>query len=247
MSNFFYWGEDFTYDFYVIDPDELSDNVDLSSVTDAPAIYVFDEKPDRTTALAGTGALETIVSWSDIGDGGKQFTISALSDPDPDDSEGRETYWLGINFVLEDGEQTQTVLRALPMTRAIMSHDVPGVTVTDLEEIYSRLQDYKTTTEIDAAIERAEQNIRLALGMAGFDYVLIWSKKELRTAIAYEALVQMMESLVAQSGDAWDSRGDQYRAYRDNYVSGLKLLYADFRNEEVENKEQMGSSIKLIR
>jgi len=54
-----YWGKDVTYDLFIPKPDPKDGYEDLVLVTDAPTIYVFDEQPNRTDALAMAVLIKT--------------------------------------------------------------------------------------------------------------------------------------------------------------------------------------------
>ena len=251
------FGRAITYELFILEGDDQEGYVSLNGVTDTPTIYVFDSKPTREQARNGTGLtpLQTIVFWSNVTKDsttatGKQFTITAISDPDPTSSKNRYTYWLGINFPLIDSGQVQTIVRALPMQRADLHHEPVGVTKADLEEIFSTIDAIASTAEQESKIQVAVENVKQDLEADGFEWAQIWEPDDLNKIVAYRALSMIMVEKIADTGDKWETRYREYKKQSSDFLDGLKLKYiADQGGTEPQSKEQAVNirSVRIVR
>jgi len=251
MPNLF--GQDITYNFYPINE---RDFVSLASVTTDPAIYIYKEgyKPDRTSAAAGTdnGGLVgvAITSWSTTTDGnGKYFTLPAIDDPDVTSSTDKRTYWAAINFYLQDSEQKQTILRALPLERIAAHHKAVGVTVANLEEIFPTIDSYVSATNQTNAITTATTRCKVDLEAHNYEWAELWRPDRLATAIAYKALSNLMFGLVQDAGDRWFELGKEYNGVYTSVLESLRVERIDEPDEDpADNESQpLGGFIRGIR
>ena len=233
------FGKDLTYNFYAI-----SDNNDYESLPDSPeSIYIYKTgyKPSRAQALAGTdngGLLETIASWSDTSDSnGKTFTIAALDDPDVSSEVRRFTYYVALNFKLSAGEQTQTVIRALPMERVLGHHKAVSTAAADLEAIYTDIDSLRSEAQQATSITLATNMMKDDLTASGFEWVELWRPDELNQAIAYRALADIMLGLITSDSDEWHIRYLEYKETWKGLYSMLKLEYDSTKDGEPDIKE----------
>lgn len=248
-----HFGINITYDFFVKSKDE--GYFDMSSITDNPTIYVFDDtvgKPNRTVAAAGTGAAQTISSWSDITHTetdakGKQFTITALDDPDNTSSKDRYTYWLAINYVLVDSGTSMTEIRALPIARPETQSNVVSATKTDLEAIYPGIDNIVSDTNQNSAIKYAAKRTEIDLESAGYEYAQVWESDDLNLAVTYRALAQLMLAQMVQEGDQWHQRHEEYKMIYEGMISSIRLRYDSDNDNEPDVREAKGNSIRIIR
>lgn len=244
----FHFGTTITYNFYVLDPDDDSKFISLSGVTDAPTIYVYDHKPSRADALIGADSpLQTIVAWSDITNG-KSFTISPIVDPDTDSGTRDLEYWLAVNTVLEDGEQSQLFLRMLPLQRADIHSKRVTIAEADLEAVFPTLiPGLVSTAQATAAIDLATELTADELSNAGYHWAGIWRADKLQTAITYRTLSNLMISLSTDTGDSYSQRhvvyGDVYR----QLIESLKIEFDNNLVGEPTETQSMKSFIRIIR
>lgn len=240
------FGRDFTYSFYALIDNEFEN---LSAISAAEAIYVYKDKPSRTEAAAGTGSalLATITTWSNTADAnGKYFTIPAIDDPDPTSTIDRDTYWLAVNFKFSAAEQTQTVLRALPMQRVDAWHKVISTAQSDLESIFADVDSYASATRQDNAIAIAKEKLEQEFEAAGFDWALIWRPDKLNLACAYLALSSIMFGLGA--GDPkWFELANEYRNAAKGITDGIKLEYDRLRQGEPTTVEAQHNYMRVVR
>lgn len=223
------YGKAISYTLYAV---QETDFVSLASVTTAPAIYVYKDtaRPSREDGAAGTdngGLVGTaIVSWAASSDGnGKTFTIPAISDPDPNSTINERTYWLAINFYLQDSAQKQTIVRALPMRRIDAHHKAVGTSASDLEAVYANIDTYASSGAQTSAITAATTAAKIYLESMGFEWAEIWRPDLLNTAICYKALSLIMIGNVAETGDRWELLSRTYDGVYKTTIDGLKLEF----------------------
>lgn len=247
------FGQDITYNFYPINE---RDYVSLASVTTDPAIYVYKEgyKPSRTEAAAGTdngGLVGTVItSWSTTTDSnGKYFTIPAIDDPDPTADTDRRTFWAAINFYLQNSEQKQTILRALPLERVAAHHKAVGVAVSDLEAVFPTIDSYVSSTNQTSAITTATTRCKVDLEAHNYEWAELWRPDRLATAITYKALSNLMFGLVQDAGDRWFELGKEYNAVYSSVLESLRLERIDAPDEDPEDNEKqpLGGFIRCLR
>lgn len=244
----FNFGIDITYKFYPL-KDEISTDVwhETISLVDSPTIYVFTDKPDRTQAQAGTNAIATISSWSNTPDGrGKQFTIPAIDDPYPTASKDAYQYYVAVNFTLQTGEQTQTVIRLLPIRRVVAHHSTSKPEIQDLEALHPEIRSFFTDSQIESTIQTAEYMTKGSLKVNGYDYLSIWNPDELKTLNTYRALALLCLSQI-ESGGAWQEKYNEYKAIAENMLNSVSVLI-DIDKEGTPEKEVTKTNvITLIR
>jgi len=247
MPNVF--GKDIAYTFYALDGD--GEPQALPTAPEAIYLYKVNYKPSREQAAAGTnnGGLigDPITTWSDSGQG-KTFTIGAIDDPDPTGADRKHTYWLAINFKFAAAEQTQTVLRALPMQRAYGAHEAISTTLADLEGLFPQVDEYWNDTQQDTAIGLASDIIRAEFDAAGFEWVSIWRPDKLNIAVAYRALAVLAAGeLAAGNAERWQALHDLWMNSGKTSANTLKLEYDRYDADEPTNIETKNNYIRIMR
>lgn len=243
----FKFGVDIIYKFYPLKDEIASDDAFDITRFGTPTIYLYTDKPTRAAAIAGTGAVATISSWSNTTDGrGKQFTIPAIDDPDTSAESANYQYWLAINFVLQSGEQTQTVLRMLPIKRLMGHHSTAMPTVEDLESIHPNIGEYFFDHVLLDALQNALNIIKLRLKSAGWDYANIWNPDELRLAVAYKTLSELALSQIA-GGGAWSDKQKEYKSTYESLIKEIEFLIDKDTDGEPDKQSKMVSVVDLVR
>jgi hypothetical protein len=249
------FGVDITYKFYAITPD--GDYIALPSAPESVHVYKEGSKPSFTQAQAGTdngGLLKTISTWSAIsgdtpsaGTKGKQITIAAIDDPDPDGQILERTYWIAFNYKLQADGQTQTQIRALPMRRVTGHHKSIQVTPGKLDEVFDNVDIYVSSTVMNAHIQHAETLTKEALKDKGFEWAELWRPDQLESVMIYRALSQIMMSLIVDTGDQFDRRYEEFKKISETMLSGLNLIYDQSLNAEPDYKERFGRYARVVR
>lgn len=248
----FVFGKDITFTLYPLDEWAA---LSIASTAD-PAIYVYQDgyKPDRTEAAAGTdngGLIGTaITSWGATTDGnGKQFTIPAIDDPEPTSEESRRTFWLALNFYLQNSEQKQTVVRALPMERVEVHHKAVGAAAADLEEVFANIDAYCSSDQQTAAINAATDRCQVDLDLMGFEWAQLWRPDRLKTAVVYKALAILAYGEMQGPNDHWYQLGQDYQKVYETIISQIKLEHIDDADQDpaLNATQPTGGYMRFIR
>lgn len=135
--------------------------------TQNPAIYLFPYGtiPSRAEALAGTGALQTVTTWTQTNTEELTYTYSAVSDPDTSSNMLEREYWEAINYVLTTSGQVQTKLRMLIISRAEVLESVPGLTPDDVKNAWPGVTNYITDAQLASFVSLAEAEMRRGIGI----------------------------------------------------------------------------------
>lgn len=238
MSNKYVFGKDIIRRFY---PTEANEPLNLPTQT--PTIYIFDEQPSRSEAIAGTGALSTVSIWAaaSVSPFERTYTISALTDPEPTSITANAVYWEAINFVTKTAGQTQTVVRAFTVERVEGSESHPGTKASDLTDIYPALKAYLTTEQLDAHLKLAEDELKIDIEALG----LVWSRikdlNKLKLVLAWKAISLSAESQIKSVEDKFDKRA---KLYEDKYNRALKNISVPYDSNGDGLSDSIGVSVK---
>ncbi|TXH14216.1 MAG: hypothetical protein E6R03_09680 [Hyphomicrobiaceae bacterium] len=206
----------------------LVDNQSPTGVltSQTPSIYIFSTQPDRTTAAAGTGAVQTVSSWTwNTSVNGWSYTVAAIDDPEPTGATSLRTYWEAVNYRLESGEQIQTDVRAFFVQRATgHSHSV-GVTDAVLKEYYPQLDACSNPTQREQLIALAVEDVKARLKNKGFEWAMIHRIDRLNIAIAYKTLYMIMLIQIQQGNDKYAIKYAEFKAIFDSTIESLVLEY----------------------
>ncbi len=242
----FPFGKDFAYTFYAGSSDEYEA---LPTAPESIYIYQTGYRPTRAEAAAGTdngGLLQTISTWTDSGEG-KVFSVDAIDDPDPTGSNTEHTYWVVVNFKLSTGEQTQTIIRALPMRRVWAHHAAVTTSKADLQTIFPKIDDYWNDSEQDASIELAVDMVKAELNSKGFEWALIWQPDKLNHAVAYKALTFLTAGELAAGADTWQRSHETWTNAADTALNTLRFEYDRYETQEPSSTETKGAYIRIMR
>lgn len=217
MYNF---GQAFTRYFYPTDGD-----LPINLPTQTPHIYVFDSQPSREHAADGTGAIQTITTWTEvtITPYKRSFTVAAIADPEPTSSTYTREYWLAINFVTVAAGQTQTVVRSFEVSRVEGTESLPETTVRDVQDVYPQITSYLSPNELGEFIAIAESHVRTQLEAKGVSWPHVRDLKKLKSAIAYKAIWFSALSQVKAAGDKFTVRMAEYAKLYDFIMDSIKL------------------------
>lgn len=191
---------------------------EITPSADSPTIYVFDSLPSRTAAAAGTGAIQTISSWT--GSGSKRaVTIAAISDPDPASSARYKEYYLGINFTLVASGQVQTTIERFEVERVLSQVDNLTITAQDAKDIYPTISAYLSDALIAKYITGAIDDVKAELSGKGIDWAAIKNPKDYKRAIVFKAIADASLSQIQEPEDKFEKRYNIYTARADKLLS----------------------------
>lgn len=192
-----------------------------------PTIYIFEDKPTRTIAAAGTGAIATISSWTQLTavPHAYQYVIPAIDDPDPTGVTAEVRYWEAVNYISQSGEQTQTVIRSFNIYRDEAGQDRPGTTVEDLKKVFPQISSYASDEQLDEVLLLAEDEIKRNLAKRGFLWSRLRNLHQIKIALAYRAIAfNAMNQIVAEK-DRHDIRFHNYLELSSNALNSALLPY----------------------
>jgi hypothetical protein len=240
------FGKSFKRWFYPIIDGESPDGV-LTSQN--PAIYIFRDQPGREAAQSGTGALQTIGSWTwSATDAGWYYNVAAINDPDPISTTHNRIFWEAVNFRVESGAQIQTDVRAFYVERvAGLSHNV-SVSETDLKEYFPQLDSISTPAQREQQIVLAVEDIKARLKNKGFEWARIHRVDRLNIAIAHRVLYMLMLIQVQQGNDKYAIKYTEFKAIFDTTIESLVMEYDSNKDGLPDAQVTQGSGpIRIIR
>lgn len=216
------FGQDFTYNFVPVDPEN---GQTVNPVAQTPAIYVFDEKPSRTVAAAGTGAIQSITSWDEATAGIRPITVDAIDDPDPTSDSITEQYWIAINYIISSGEQTQTILKRLKMARATSQESLIGADAEDIKDVAPAISEYYSDGELNDFVTFATDDLKDELGAAQVEFARVRNPDRLLRVVVYKALVYAYTEQIQTQNDKHDRKRDLYQGRFERALAAVRLDY----------------------
>lgn len=220
MSTKYFWGKGFTRSYFPVQND-----LPIQLPTQTPAIYLFSTEPTRAAAAAGTGAVQSIGAWkvAAFPPYEVQYTFTDVADPDPTGSDTEGTYYEAINFILEAGGQTQTVVRTLTLCRSTGGYDDPGTKTVDLAAIYPAIVDYYTLEQMNDHITIAQEEFRIDLAARGWEWSSLGELRNAKYLIAYKALANLCFSQVKEEGDRFFIKYNEFNVKYETLKNALPL------------------------
>jgi hypothetical protein len=171
----------------------------LTLPTQTPSIYLFPygTVPNRTDAAAGTGALQTVSSWTqDPNSKQLTYTYTAVSDPYPTEQVAIRDYWEAVNYVLTASGQVQTKIRQLTIGRAEALPSIPNVTADDVSQVWPNVTSYITSNQLADFIPLAESEMRRTIGSD--KWPRLSKLQDAKIVLAYKAIEMMAASQVVK-------------------------------------------------
>lgn len=238
------FGRAFTYEVHVNDAN--GDTIDISDATFVSA-YIFSTKPSRDDALDGTSAVQTIADWTIVSTYAT-LAVSEIEDPSTGSEFMRYSYYVAISFKFDGSTQTQTIIKELPIERITSQQSIIGVTYSDVLAFFPTLSRYfSNVNDITSMITATEEEMKVELSGAGFEWANIWHPKALASAVKFRVLSNICLMQSVDAGDEWNEKYTEYgRLYR-NLIDSTKLEYDKTQSGSIEAKPSMSSFIRIIR
>jgi hypothetical protein len=242
------FAQDFTYHFFpLVNEDAATVAANVQSQT--PAIYVFLNRPDRTSASNGTGSLQTISTWTwgATYDGAWDVPVSAVADPNPTSEQRQWLFWICFNFVLKLGGTTQCVIREMPMERVTGQGNTVTTDQNDLRAIWPQVDAYASEPQRKAYITQSTEEVRAYLRAAGWEWSRINRLDRLNMVVAYKALAIIC---LGQSQAPNDKFYAKYVEYRDTYKEmrdSLRFEYDANGLGATDTTQTQGGTLFVIR
>lgn len=218
------FGKDFTHWFLPLDPDGLPLTVSAAVQTQTPAIHIFRDQPTVAQGAAGTGALQSIISWTwDSSRNGWSFSVNAIDDPNPGNAPTVETYWAAFNLFLDSGETVQTVLTTLELER-VSAHTVPlDVDEDDLRGHFPQINSYSTEAQRLTYIQNAIDHIRSELKSRRFLWVRLHRPDQLKKLVCYRAVAMLCLVQYQGGNERFWKLYTEFTKFYDIELGGLEI------------------------
>lgn len=214
------FGASFTRRLFPLD----GDNFAYELPTQSPTIYIFSDMPTRAEAAAGTGALETISSWTENASSpyDRSWTVSAIDDPDATSGTQSKRYYEAINY--DPGSGTaHVIIRSFILQRLEALDEVPGTTVADLKEVYPAIDNYASDSELANFLQVALEEMIIDMESSGIPYSRVSQLSKTKLALAYKTIVLVSASQVKNPADRFVWRVEHYAKKAKDILNGLQL------------------------
>jgi len=230
------FGKDFDYKLYTYEDGKRIQSIPAQTITS----YLFDAQPSRASAANGTGAIATFTTTHASGNV-ITVAVDAVDDPDPSSLTHGWLYWIAVNFKLDNSEQTQTVLRAINIERAVGQDSIIGVTAAKIKEAYPAVDSYASPEEIEAMIQLAHVDLLDDLKNRGFQWAQINSPDQLFNALLFKSLNYVHVSQIQRQGDGFFVKAEMAQRRYEGIITNLKLLIDTDRDGVADAKRPVTS------
>lgn len=216
--------------------------------TQTPAIYVFNKQPNRADALAGTGAVASVITWtqSTVYPYVCEYTIPAIDDPNATSTVEGLDYWIAINYKAELTEQTQTRIEYAWIERQRLSATMPETTKEDLKTVYPAISEYLTDTELDKFLVFATDQMKLTLK----GRKLIWDQatdlRDLRLPLVYLTIAMASFSQHKEDGDRHHRRYEVFNKLYTDTMESITIPYDADRDGVPDYRADAQTSTHLV-
>lgn len=236
----FRFGKAFTLNYFY--------NASFAPSADNPVIYIFRDKPDRSSAIAGTGAIQTISSWSagSIADS-KAISVSAITDPHISDVQTDKVYYAAVKYTLVASGQVQTDIIPFTIGRASGTPDNFNISVTLIKEIYPAISNYLTDSQIDDKLDQTIDEVRLELEAKGHKWDKILRKDLLYLPIAYRTIANCSLSQIVEQDDKFDYRYNLFMKLYLEYLQNLTLAEDNNNDGEADKNISLETDFSIVK
>lgn len=203
----------------------LVNNEHINLPTQTPEIFLFEDEPTLEEAIDGTGAIQSVATWteSSVSPYPRSYAFDPIDDPDPESNDSSLGFWESVRFVATLGQQAQTRLRYFEVERVKALNAVPGTTVADLKTIYPAIINYASDRELEDHISNAERILKLEFKNKKVEWSNLSELGDLLLALAFKA-IQLVSESQFESGTESDKMFMRAKLYRDNYDDLVKLI-----------------------
>lgn len=242
----YFFGQSFTRTLY---PTE--NNQPFQVPTQTPTIYIFNDEPSRLAGSAGTGAIQTVVSWSQAATTpfGCSYTVPAIDDPYPTAdtlTDADMEYWEAINFVTQTGGQVQTLLRSFMLERPTGAPELPGTTAADLKEYFPWASEYFSDAQLNSHIAQAELEVKIELRGKGYEWSSVHNLADTKLLIGYRTLEIASSMASRKVDDAHAQRGAWFAKRFEALSKAIKLQVDTTGDGAADTEARMSRDYVLV-
>lgn len=188
-----------------------------------PTIYLFSAQPTLAAAAAGTGAVQTCLSWTQqtVDPWALTYSFTSISDPSPTSSTPSLTYWEALLYKLKTGAQVQTLLRTIELERVSGAPEQPEASTQDLVDIYPAITSYASEQELKEHLSTAIQEMRTDLEAKGVEWSHVGNLSKLRLALAYKTISMVALSQIREREDKHELR---FNLFENKYQAQMQTV-----------------------
>lgn len=213
------FGGAFTIQYY------YDDGVNFAPSNDNPTIYLFDKAPEWSTARSGTGALQTITSWTSHGEqnNAKEFTLSAISDPEPTGAIIERKYYLAINYTLAVSGDVITDIQEILLVRPKGFIPQKEVTTDEIKEFFPEIVSYASDDNLLAYLDIAYLEVEADFKKKGIVYKQIRNQADFYLPLVYKVISLVSQAEFREVGDRHYKRYEDFNLKYLDYLTDLKV------------------------
>lgn len=194
-------------------------------IDEPESVYIFDSQPSLAVAKLGTGAFQTISTWEVSEDNAhaKTIEIEPIDNPSPNDAVNEVSYWVAINYLLQDTEQEQTDVFEI-LLRANKGNLVgKEANISSIKEIFPEICSYATDLQIANYIAIAKAQAESDFKKKGIDYSTIRNLPDFWLATAYKVISLIGLAEFKEQGDRHFTRYEEFSKLYDNHMRDLRV------------------------
>lgn len=243
-----YFGQDFTYDFYVLESDAF-EYENLPSTPDS--VYLYDGRPTEEAASLGTSnSAATVIEgpiavWADTADArGKRISFSAVDEP-ADINDIIKKYYVVINLTLDSGALAP-IIKEITLQRLRSQESIIDVSVSDMliMEPMIAVEFPGCIPELEAYIEGAIEEVKYILDGCKRGFEAYTNPGVLNRAVIKLAISQFY---FAQSRDVRDIHYANGLRFKEDFAEAQKRIHLEFDDDNDGSPDGVVSSPKGIK
>lgn len=228
----------------------LQDNEPLNIPSQAPALYLFNDRPTFEAASLGTDAVQTLNYWGHdtTTPFPRSYTWEPVANPSPNGGVYIKRYWEGVNWYNDLAQQIQTIIRPLELEAAEELDSIPGTSIDDIKSAYPAISSYLTDAQLTFQLTTAIDEFKLDLEARGYQYHQLYNLKKARIALAYLAIANASFTQFQNIDDKFYVRWEKYNAKYSALMAKMNFeVDVDGDNEPDGNAETGSRFIISVR
>lgn len=216
MKHYFF-GKDIAISFRAVAPTERITSaitlVNARLYTDSPTAA---QKAD-VSGSGGDFVGDALTTWVSEGKGVYTLTFGAVDDPDgvgADVGSLYESYYVAINFTLQDSEQTQTVVKRIFLWRVLGQIANLDVSVEDIYILSDQINDLTSDAFVERKIKAATDWCLHEVKNLGLDFNRM-NEVDMHLAVQYKAMEICLRDLQGPGNTFAEQAKDYLEMYKE--------------------------------
>lgn len=238
-----YFGKTISYSFSL---DPRGETAPFSFVS--ARLYRGPSAPDSTTVDDEANSLSLAVErvttdWTAGSNTNEKIvSFSAVSDPDDNDPDIYEVYWVVVNFRLQSGGPIKFTLESLRLYRPRATSGRFDVVAADVYAVESALSDLRGDTWTNTKIALGEKIVLAALEGKGMDPERV-ELADCEDLVRYKTAEIACKDCSSQAGDRWEQNA-KHHAETFKYLFEKARIRYDFDGDGVtDDSERISTQV----